>query len=90
MLTPILQGNLNITDILADSLIEINNDDIACSHGATVSQMDEETLFFLKSRGINEVEARNLLTHAFIFDIIDKIPVLGLLKEYFLDGASNK
>lgn len=60
--------------------LEINNDDVSCSHGATVSQMDTETLFFLKSRGISEMEAKKLFIHAFTADIINKIKVAGLIE----------
>jgi len=45
--------------------LEIFNDDVSCKHGATVGQIDADALFFLKSRGLTEERARNLLTHAF-------------------------
>ncbi|MEO8342812.1 MAG: Fe-S cluster assembly protein SufD [Gallionella sp.] len=58
--------------------LEIFNDDVSCKHGATVGQIDVDTLFFLKSRGLDEARARNLLTHAFAAEIINKIPVPSL------------
>jgi len=60
--------------------LEIFNDDVSCKHGATVGQIDADALFFLKSRGLSEERARNLLTHAFAAEIIAKIP-LPLLVE---------
>ncbi|MBI3481007.1 MAG: Fe-S cluster assembly protein SufD [Nitrosomonadales bacterium] len=59
--------------------LEIFNDDVSCKHGATVGQIDADALFFLKSRGLTEERARNLLTHAFAAEIIDKIPVPSLV-----------
>lgn len=58
--------------------LEILNDDVSCKHGATVGQIDADALFFLKSRGLSEERARNLLTHAFAEEIIAKIPVPSL------------
>ena len=60
--------------------LEIFNDDVSCKHGATVGQIDADALFFLKSRGFSEERARNLLTHAFAAEIIDKIPVPPLVE----------
>ncbi|MGA7594503.1 MAG: Fe-S cluster assembly protein SufD [Gallionella sp.] len=60
--------------------LEIFNDDVSCKHGATIGQIDAEALFFLKSRGFGEARARNLLTHAFAAEIIDKIPVPSLVE----------
>lgn len=60
--------------------LEIFNDDVSCKHGATVGQIDADALFFLKSRGLTEERARNLLTHAFAAEIIDKIPVPPLVE----------
>ncbi len=60
--------------------LEIFNDDVSCKHGATVGQIDAEALFFLRSRGLTEKLARNLLTHAFAAEIIAKIPVPSLVE----------
>ena len=60
--------------------LEIFNDDVSCKHGATIGQIDLDALFFLKSRGFTEERARNLLTHAFAAEIIDKIPVPFLVE----------
>jgi Fe-S cluster assembly protein SufD len=53
--------------------LEIYADDVKCTHGATIGQMDAEALFYLRSRGIGRPEARNLLTVAFANDVLDKI-----------------
>jgi Fe-S cluster assembly protein SufD len=51
---------------------------VKCAHGATVGQLGSEELFYLKSRGLSEVTARNLLTYAFGAEIIDRIPIASL------------
>lgn len=53
--------------------LEIYADDVKCSHGATTGQLDREALFYLRSRGIPEKEARGMLLHAFARDVIDEI-----------------
>ena len=65
--------------------LEIFNDDVKCSHGATVGQLEEEELFYLLSRGINENLARNLLTYGFAEEIINKIEIESIKKQ--LDEA---
>jgi Fe-S cluster assembly protein SufD len=52
----------------------IDSDDVSCSHGATVGDLDPKVLFFLRSRGIPEHEAKQLLTHAFAAEIVQKVP----------------
>ena len=61
--------------------LEIFADDVKCAHGATVGQLDAEHLFYLKSRGLPETQARNLLTYAFGAEIIDRIPVPSLVAQ---------
>ncbi|MFL6286639.1 MAG: Fe-S cluster assembly protein SufD [Pyrinomonadaceae bacterium] len=53
--------------------LEIYNDDVKCSHGATVGQLDEDELFYLISRGLHTDLARNLLTYGFAEEIVGKI-----------------
>jgi len=55
--------------------LEIFADDVKCTHGATVGQLEENALFYLRSRGIGEAQARSLLTYAFANDVIRRIPV---------------
>lgn len=61
--------------------LEIFADDVKCAHGATVGQLDAENVFYLKSRGLTELQARNLLTYAFGAEIIDRIPVPSLVAQ---------
>jgi Fe-S cluster assembly protein SufD len=58
--------------------LEIFADDVKCAHGATVGQLDPEEIFYLKSRGLSGLAARNLLTYAFGAEIIDRIPITSL------------
>ncbi len=58
--------------------LEITADNVKCSHGATVSQLEDDEIFYLQSRGIDEESARNLLVHAFAAEIINHIPVPSL------------
>ncbi|HEY6027443.1 MAG TPA: SufD family Fe-S cluster assembly protein [Pseudolabrys sp.] len=60
--------------------LEIFADDVKCSHGATVGQLDAEQLFYLISRGLSDARARGLLTYAFGAEIIDRIPVPSLVE----------
>jgi len=53
--------------------LEIYADDVKCSHGATTGQLDEEPVFYLRSRGLNEAQARMLLIQAFVDEVVDKI-----------------
>ena len=61
--------------------LEIYADDVLCSHGATTGQMDEGPLFYLRSRGLNEAEARMLLAQAFVAEVVDKIADEGVRGE---------
>ena len=58
--------------------LEIYADDVKCSHGMTTGQLDENALFYMRSRGIPEEEARMLLSVAFTSDVIDSIRVEAL------------
>ncbi len=58
--------------------LEIFADDVKCAHGATVGQLDAEEIFYLRSRGLTDPAARNLLTYAFAADIVNRIPLPSL------------
>ena len=58
--------------------LEIYADDVKCSHGATIGQLDEQALFYFRSRGISLKEARLLQQIGFVQDVIDKIDILPL------------
>ena len=53
--------------------LEIHADDVKCSHGATIGQLDEQMLFYLRARGIAESMARGMLTYGFARDVVDRI-----------------
>jgi Fe-S cluster assembly protein SufD len=55
--------------------LEIFADDVKCTHGSTVGQLDEDAIFYLRSRGIGQEAARSLLTYAFASDIVERIKV---------------
>jgi Fe-S cluster assembly protein SufD len=65
--------------------LEIFADDVKCAHGATVGQLDSDQLFYLKSRGLADQAARNLLTYAFGAAVIERIPVRSVVQR--LEGA---
>lgn len=53
--------------------LEIFADDVKCSHGATIGQLDDEALYFLRSRGIDRDQARNMLLSAFAGELVDRV-----------------
>lgn len=72
------QSNANI--LLSDDAnvntkpeLEIYADDVKCSHGSTTGQLDEESIFYLRSRGLSEKSAVQMLLHAFTDEVIEKI-----------------
>ncbi len=67
--------------------LEIYADDVKCSHGSTVGQLDEDALFYLQSRGFNAETAKNLLVYGFASDLINEVsiqPLQQLLKQEIL------
>lgn len=69
----------NTATINTKPQLEIFADDVKCTHGATIGQLDEEPMFYLRSRGISEQEARRLLLNAFADDIAEKIKIPELV-----------
>ena len=61
--------------------LEIFNDDVKCSHGATVGQLEEEELFYLLTRGLPMTLAKNLLTYGFAEEVINKIEIESIKKD---------
>jgi Fe-S cluster assembly protein SufD len=55
--------------------LEIHNDDVKCNHGSTIGQLDEEALFYLRSRGIAAEDARSLLVYAFASEIVERMKI---------------
>lgn len=70
--------------ITTEPKLEINNDDVVCTHGATISQMDEDIMFFLKARGICEIDAKKLCIEAFANEVMSKIEYRDILKNIHL------
>ena len=69
--------------------LEIYADDVKCSHGATVGQLDNDALFYIRSRGIGDKEAKYLLMYAFTNEIISKIKV-EYLKERIINLVDKR
>ncbi len=76
--------------------LEIFADDVKCTHGATVGRLDEVALFYLRSRGIDLEQARNLLTYAFAADVLERIDqpevreaLEALTRERFVGGGAE-
>jgi Fe-S cluster assembly protein SufD len=99
--TDAIQRNKNL--LLSDTAVintkpqlEIYADDVKCTHGATVGQVDQDAVFYLRSRGIGLKEARSLLTFAFTADVLNNIKIeairSGLSDTLFrrLAGAGNE
>jgi Fe-S cluster assembly protein SufD len=55
--------------------LEIFADDVKCTHGAAIGQLDEDAMFYMQARGIGWVDARNLLIHAFAGEVLDRVKV---------------
>ena len=55
--------------------LEIFADDVKCTHGAAIGQLDEDAIFYLRARGLTYFEARDMLIHAFAGDILDRVKV---------------
>ncbi|MEH2071066.1 MAG: Fe-S cluster assembly protein SufD [Nostoc sp.] len=68
--------------------LEITADNVKCAHGATVSQLEDDEIFYLQSRGIDENDARKLLINAFAAEIINQIPVPSL-RELLLNTVNS-
>lgn len=69
--------------------LEIYNDDVKCSHGATIGQINKDALFYLRSRGIDEREAKHLMNYAFANEVISKI-ALDPLRERIIDQVDKR
>ncbi|HNP34967.1 MAG TPA: Fe-S cluster assembly protein SufD [Woeseiaceae bacterium] len=87
--TDATQSNHNLllsehAEINAKPELEIYAEDVKCAHGTTVGQLDEQAIYYLRTRGIDESAARRILTGAFAAIIVEKSPIpelLGILNE---------
>lgn len=87
------QANHNLllspnAEVSTQPQLEIYAEDIKCSHGATVGQIDSDSLFYLRSRGIEKPAALKLLTDAFIADMMNKIND-ATIRQYFLSRVTQ-
>jgi Fe-S cluster assembly protein SufD len=89
--TDATQTNKNLvlsSDAVIDSKpqLEIFNNDVQCTHGSTIGELDADALFYLRARGIDVEAARTLLTYAFVSDVLSrlKIPLLRDQLEAYL------
>ncbi|PTA68010.1 Fe-S cluster assembly protein SufD [Deinococcus arcticus] len=64
--------------------LEINANDVRCSHGSTTSPVDQEALFFLRSRGISRETAEKMLVTAFLEDVLGRVPLSSVVK--YIEG----
>ena len=58
--------------------LEIFADDVKCTHGAAIGQLDDDAIFYLRARGLTFLEARDMLIHGFAGDILDRVKIDGL------------
>jgi Fe-S cluster assembly protein SufD len=68
--------------------LEIRANDVKCKHGSTTGQLDENALFYLRSRGLSEGAARTLLTYAFASELVRRVPAGGVRAD--IDGALHE
>ena len=61
--------------------LEIFADDVRCTHGATIGQLDADALFYLRSRGLDAEQARDVLIHAFASDLLNRIAIEPIRNE---------
>ncbi|MHC4831296.1 MAG: Fe-S cluster assembly protein SufD, partial [Planctomycetota bacterium] len=77
----------NTAEVDTKPQLEIFADDVKCTHGATVGQLPEEALFYLRARGLSETHARRVLTYGFAAELVDSIAddtIRGQLRELLL------
>ena len=88
------QSNANLllsphVEIDTKPQLEIHADDVKCSHGATVGQLDERMIFYLRSRGIEEASARALLTFGFLEEMLENVSIPWLRESLIRDLAAR-
>ncbi len=68
--------------VYSNPQLEIFADDVRCTHGSTTGHLDDEAIFYLRSRGIGEEAARSLLTYSFAGEVLDEIRLEAVRKEF--------
>jgi Fe-S cluster assembly protein SufD len=69
--------------------LEIDADDLKCSHGSTIGTLDREQLFYLRSRGLSDVEARRIVVTGFFEEVVTKVPY-AFLQERLREHIERK
>lgn len=76
-------------EVDAKPQLEIYADDVKCAHGATSGQLDEESVFYLRARGLSEKQAQQLLTEGFVNEVVDRVSV-GALRPQLTELLAEK
>lgn len=99
--TEAYQNNRNIIGnegarVYSKPTLEIYDDDVKCSHGSAIGQLDEKQIFYMRTRGLGEEEARFLLKQAFMSDVVERVPMTdfrlrlhSLVEKRFAGGDRN-
>ena len=61
--------------------LEIEADDVKCSHGATIGELDTEAKFYLMSRGLDKVQAERLVVLGFLGEVLSRLPLGGVIEK---------
>jgi Fe-S cluster assembly protein SufD len=69
--------------------LEIYADDVKCSHGSSSGSIDEESIFYLRSRGINELDAKEMMIKGFLAEVVEKIKNEQFKKFFFKKLGHN-
>jgi Fe-S cluster assembly protein SufD len=78
--------------VYSEPQLEIYADDVKCSHGSTVGQLDEQALYYMRQRGISEADARRLQIEGFVQDVVSRChmePVCAFVHEMVSDKLSK-
>ena len=71
----------DVAEINTKPELEIYSDDVSCAHGATVGQLDADSIFYLRARGIPEIVAKKMLVEAFLEEAIYQLPLESVKTE---------
>ncbi len=75
--------------LIAQPQLEIYADDVKCTHGATVGQIDSDAILYMRQRGLSESQARRLQMEGFAADIVDRCPIADIC-EYIMEQVDDK
>ena len=70
------------SQFLAKPELEIYADDVKCAHGATIGQLNEKEVYYLKTRGLTDEQARQMLTLSFVVELVRAVPILELAERW--------